>query len=132
LSLIIKKPSPLLALLNFIIIIITILYTKKQKKTEKMPELVPRKIAFLGLGAMGFGMATNLVKVGWEVTGYDVYGPTLERFVDAGGKRAETCREVSAVCCCCYCCCCFYSSFSVLCGEKRDSRMGGRRGQKKL
>ena len=52
------------------------------------------KIAFLGLGAMGFGMATNLVKKGHQVTGFDVYGPTLERFVAAGGKSATTPREV--------------------------------------
>jgi 3-hydroxyisobutyrate dehydrogenase len=52
------------------------------------------KIAFLGLGAMGFGMATNLVKKGFEVTGFDVYGPTLERFVAAGGKSATTPRDV--------------------------------------
>jgi len=52
-----------------------------------------KDIAFLGLGAMGFGMATNLVKVGFSVTGFDVYPPTLERFVKAGGKSATTPRE---------------------------------------
>lgn len=50
-------------------------------------------IAFMGLGAMGFGMATNLVKMGFSVTGFDVYPPTLERFVKAGGKSATTPRE---------------------------------------
>jgi 3-hydroxyisobutyrate dehydrogenase-like beta-hydroxyacid dehydrogenase len=35
-------------------------------------------VAFIGLGAMGFGMATNLVKQGYNVTGFDVWGPTLE------------------------------------------------------
>jgi 3-hydroxyisobutyrate dehydrogenase len=50
-------------------------------------------IAFLGLGAMGFGMATNLVKCGFSVTGFDIYAPTLERFVAAGGKPARTPRE---------------------------------------
>ena len=43
---------------------------------------------------MGFGMATNLVKMGFSVTGFDVYPPTLERFVKAGGKSATTPREV--------------------------------------
>jgi 3-hydroxyisobutyrate dehydrogenase len=52
------------------------------------------KIAFLGLGAMGFGMATNLVKTGHSVTGFDVWAPTLERFLAAGGKTATTPREV--------------------------------------
>jgi 3-hydroxyisobutyrate dehydrogenase-like beta-hydroxyacid dehydrogenase len=47
-------------------------------------------IAFIGLGAMGFGMATNLVKQGYAVTGFDVWGPTLERFAAAGGLTATT------------------------------------------
>ncbi|CAH0039380.1 unnamed protein product [Clonostachys solani] len=47
-------------------------------------------ISFIGLGAMGFGMATNLVKEGYPVTGFDVYGPTLDRFTAAGGLAATT------------------------------------------
>ncbi|KAK9420736.1 hypothetical protein SUNI508_00827 [Seiridium unicorne] len=47
-------------------------------------------IAFIGLGAMGFGMATNLVKQGYSVTGFDVWGPTLEKFTAAGGLTATT------------------------------------------
>jgi 3-hydroxyisobutyrate dehydrogenase len=51
------------------------------------------EVAFLGLGAMGFGMATNLVKKGFSVTGFDVYAPTLQRFAAAGGKTSTTPRE---------------------------------------
>ena len=47
-------------------------------------------VAFAGLGAMGFGMAINLLKCGYQVTGYDVYQPTLDRFVTEGGKSANT------------------------------------------
>jgi 3-hydroxyisobutyrate dehydrogenase len=54
---------------------------------------MPEKIAFLGLGAMGFGMATNLIKKGVSVTGYDVWAPTLERFISAGGSSATTPKE---------------------------------------
>lgn len=43
---------------------------------------------------MGFGMATNLVKTKQDVTGFDVWAPTLERFLAAGGKSATTPREV--------------------------------------
>ncbi|KAK7999155.1 hypothetical protein PG991_014830 [Apiospora marii] len=50
-------------------------------------------IAFIGLGAMGFGMATNLVKQGYKVTGFDVWGPTLERFQAEGGLTATTPAE---------------------------------------
>ncbi|OTB02801.1 hypothetical protein M426DRAFT_322396 [Hypoxylon sp. CI-4A] len=48
------------------------------------------EISFIGLGAMGFGMATNLVKHGYKVTGFDVWKPTLERFEAAGGSIAAT------------------------------------------
>ncbi|KAI1270430.1 NAD binding domain of 6-phosphogluconate dehydrogenase-domain-containing protein [Xylariaceae sp. FL1019] len=51
------------------------------------------EIAFIGLGAMGFGMATHLLKQGYNVTGFDVWPPTLERFRDAGGATATTPAE---------------------------------------
>jgi 3-hydroxyisobutyrate dehydrogenase len=51
------------------------------------------KIAFLGLGAMGFGMATNLIKKGYPVTGFDIWAPTRERFSAAGGSSSTTPRE---------------------------------------
>lgn len=50
-------------------------------------------VAFIGLGAMGFGMATNLVKQGYSVTGFDVWGPTLDKFKAAGGLAAATPAE---------------------------------------
>ncbi|KAG4218623.1 hypothetical protein PC116_g32897, partial [Phytophthora cactorum] len=51
------------------------------------------EISFIGLGAMGFGMATNLVKQGYKVTGFDVWQPTLDRFQAAGGSIATTPAE---------------------------------------
>ena len=45
---------------------------------------------------MSFGMATNLIKEGYEVTGFDVWAPTLERFAQAGGKTATTPAEAVA------------------------------------
>lgn len=47
-------------------------------------------VSFIGLGAMGFGMAANLVKEGYPVTGFDVWGPTLEKFRQVGGTTATT------------------------------------------
>ncbi|KAI0596134.1 NAD binding domain of 6-phosphogluconate dehydrogenase-domain-containing protein [Biscogniauxia sp. FL1348] len=47
-------------------------------------------VSFIGLGAMGFGMATHLVSRGYRVTGFDVWEPTLTRFVAAGGLSAAT------------------------------------------
>lgn len=37
------------------------------------------KIAFIGLGNMGGGMAANLVKAGYEVTAFDLAEPAIER-----------------------------------------------------
>ncbi|KAI1655538.1 NAD binding domain of 6-phosphogluconate dehydrogenase-domain-containing protein [Daldinia decipiens] len=51
------------------------------------------EVSFIGLGAMGFGMATNLVKQGYKVTGFDVWQPTLDRFQAAGGIIATTPAE---------------------------------------
>ncbi|KAG9237633.1 NAD binding domain of 6-phosphogluconate dehydrogenase-domain-containing protein [Amylocarpus encephaloides] len=56
-----------------------------------MPEI--GNIAFLGLGAMGFGMATNILTHKLPVTGFDVWAPTLQRFVAAGGSSSPTPRE---------------------------------------
>ncbi|KAH8710177.1 NAD binding domain of 6-phosphogluconate dehydrogenase-domain-containing protein [Phaeosphaeriaceae sp. PMI808] len=47
-------------------------------------------IGFCGLGAMGMGMATHLVKQGYPVTGFDVYPPSLEKFALAGGTPSST------------------------------------------
>lgn len=47
------------------------------------------KVAFIGLGAMGFAMSTHLVRTGFPVTGFDIYGPTLERW-------QSTCNDIPA------------------------------------
>ncbi|KAI4251378.1 MAG: hypothetical protein L6R42_008408 [Xanthoria sp. 1 TBL-2021] len=53
------------------------------------------KIAFAGLGAMGYGMAAHLVKSGFPVTGFDVYQPALDRFLKEGNgaSAAKTPKE---------------------------------------
>ncbi|KAE9467060.1 hypothetical protein C3L33_01030, partial [Rhododendron williamsianum] len=53
------------------------------------------RIGFIGLGAMGFGMATHLLKSNFCVLGYDVYKPTLSRFVNEGGLTGSSPAEVS-------------------------------------
>ncbi|KAI4222027.1 MAG: hypothetical protein L6R36_006449, partial [Xanthoria steineri] len=55
----------------------------------------PPKIAFAGLGAMGYGMAAHLVQSGYAVTGFDVYQPALDRFLKEGkaASAAKTPKE---------------------------------------
>lgn len=51
------------------------------------------KIAFIGLGNMGGGMAANLAKAGHEVRAFDLSEEALERAVDAGCTRAASAAE---------------------------------------
>ncbi|XP_062073864.1 uncharacterized protein LOC133778058 [Humulus lupulus] len=53
------------------------------------------RIGFIGLGAMGFGMASHLLKSNFSVIGFDVYKPTLTRFSDIGGLVGNSPAEVS-------------------------------------
>ncbi|EMS57449.1 Fructose-bisphosphate aldolase [Triticum urartu] len=60
-----------------------------------MASKAAKRIGFIGLGAMGFGMASHLLKSGFSVTAYDVYKPTLARFAALGGLTKDSPEEVS-------------------------------------
>ena len=49
-------------------------------------------IGFVGLGAMGAGMAANLVKAGFAVTGYDRRQEATLALVELGGRAAASPR----------------------------------------
>nr|WP_293968051.1 3-hydroxyisobutyrate dehydrogenase [Sphingopyxis sp.] len=51
------------------------------------------KIAFIGLGNMGGGMAANLAKAGHEVRAFDLSEEALARAVEAGCLRAASAAE---------------------------------------
>jgi 3-hydroxyisobutyrate dehydrogenase len=53
------------------------------------------RIGFIGLGNMGLPMATNLVKAGHEVAGFDVIKPLAAKLSDIGGFATEA---ISAAC----------------------------------
>lgn len=44
------------------------------------------KVCVVGLGSMGMGVATSLLRAGFETTGCDVSDDAMARFVDAGGR----------------------------------------------
>lgn len=48
------------------------------------------RVAFIGLGAMGRGMAATLIAAGHEVTGFDVNAATLDWLEGQGGRRADS------------------------------------------
>jgi 3-hydroxyisobutyrate dehydrogenase len=54
------------------------------------------KIAFIGLGHMGGGMAPNLAKAGHEVRAFDLSQEALEAAVGAGCARAGSTEEACA------------------------------------
>lgn len=54
------------------------------------------RVAFIGLGIMGGPMAANLVKAGFEVTGYNRSPAKVEQFVAAGGHGAKDIAEAVA------------------------------------
>ena len=54
------------------------------------------KIAFIGLGNMGGGMAANLVKAGHEVTAFDLAEPAIERARGNGCAIATSAAEAVA------------------------------------
>jgi len=60
-----------------------------------MPTSAKPQIAVIGLGSMGFGMATSLKRKGFEVTGCDVSAEPVSRFVKEGGKSARTPAEAA-------------------------------------
>src|SRR5216684_1458753 len=62
-----------------------------------MPESISAKprVAVIGLGSMGFGMATSLRRAGFDVTGCDVSADAVSRFVADGGAGAETPAEAA-------------------------------------
>lgn len=57
------------------------------------------KVAFLGLGVMGYPMAGHLVKAGHEVTVYNRTAAKAEAWAaEHGGSHAATPREAAAGC----------------------------------
>src|ERR1700740_1408978 len=59
------------------------------------PATAKPRIACIGLGSMGLGMAASLRRAGFEVTGCDVSADSVARFVADGGKGATTPAEAA-------------------------------------
>lgn len=55
-------------------------------------------VGFIGLGQMGFGMASNLLKAGRDVLAYDVAPEPLARFVARGGRAARHPAQIGGEC----------------------------------
>ena len=53
-----------------------------------------KNVGIIGLGDMGIGMAKNIVKNGFELTGFDLRAERLEMLSKLGGRPAASSREV--------------------------------------
>jgi L-threonate 2-dehydrogenase len=56
----------------------------------------PNKIAVIGLGAIGYGVAASLARKGWPVVGADANPAATERFAHEFGKAAGSSREAAS------------------------------------
>jgi 3-hydroxyisobutyrate dehydrogenase-like beta-hydroxyacid dehydrogenase len=57
-----------------------------------------RKLGYIGLGAMGMGMAQNLLRAGHDLTVYDVRAEVTAVLIDEGAHAAATPTELGAAC----------------------------------
>jgi putative dehydrogenase len=55
-----------------------------------------KRVGLIGLGDMGMGMARNILKHGYELTGYDLRSERLAQLTELGGKTAASCAAVAA------------------------------------
>jgi 3-hydroxyisobutyrate dehydrogenase-like beta-hydroxyacid dehydrogenase len=51
--------------------------------------MAKQTVAIIGLGAMGTPMSQNFLAAGFDVVGYDLYAPAMEKLKTAGGRTAE-------------------------------------------
>jgi 3-hydroxyisobutyrate dehydrogenase len=52
-------------------------------------------VAFIGLGNMGIGMATNLVKAGYDVIGFDLSAAAQKAAIEVGCKISENVNDTA-------------------------------------
>lgn len=53
------------------------------------------RVAVIGFGSMGYGMAQSLIRAGMKVVGYDVNRKVIEAFVAEGGATAASPRSAA-------------------------------------
>jgi L-threonate 2-dehydrogenase len=62
---------------------------------EEMTSNQSQVIGFVGLGAMGRGMASTLAKAGFRVKGYDINPASVRTFAAAGGEGVTSVAETA-------------------------------------
>lgn len=70
-------------------------HTVVAEQGKPVASLTGLRIAVIGLGSMGLGMATSLVRGGADVVGYDPMEAALSRLEAQGGTRASSPAEAA-------------------------------------
>lgn len=71
--------------------------SRREPLASSISPLAISKVGMIGLGAMGQGMAASLLRAGYAVSGYDVYEPSIDKFLSHGGKATGVSSPVDAV-----------------------------------
>lgn len=66
-----------------------------KKECEEAMDLKKRRIGFIGLGAMGAGMAQVLIETGYGLTVHDASRETLQCWQDKGVAVADSPRQLA-------------------------------------
>ena len=61
-----------------------------------MTNVLSARVAVIGLGSMGYGIAASLRRAGFDVAGCDVSAAAVRRFESEGGRGAATPAEAAA------------------------------------
>ena len=61
-----------------------------------MPDTTPHRVAVIGLGSMGLGMAKSLLRAGHSVSGYDLAAKATAALAAAGGRAATSPADAAA------------------------------------
>jgi len=56
-----------------------------------------KRIGIVGIGDMGIGLATNILKEGFNLTGFDLREDRLACLVSIGGEGGSSPREVAEI-----------------------------------
>ncbi len=60
---------------------------------EEVSDGEPQKVAVIGLGSMGYGIAASLLRAGHRTWGFDVVPAQAERFRAEGGAPGDAGRR---------------------------------------
>lgn len=70
---------------------------EEKETTNDLASAAISKIGFIGLGAMGHGMAASLLRAGYSVRGFDVHEPAIDRLLSNKGKAERAGSAAEAV-----------------------------------